>query len=79
MEQINFKHLKLEKKKKVYHFQEVCAEIAELGKFPIGLAFALWKKKGNIIFQILAELKQGEIKKPEVYIKYLLKDESQKS
>ena len=73
MEKINFKHLK-QKKKTVYPFQEVCVEISERAKIPVGLAFALWKRRGNMIHQVLAEIKQGEIKNPEVYIKYLLKN-----
>ena len=75
MEKISFTHLNNKKKEKVpkYEFQQICLEIAKLTGVNKGLCFALWKHRGWEIKQILAEIKQGEIKNPKIYIKYLLK------
>ena len=74
MEKISFNHINKQKKGADYSFQDTCLEIAKLADIKKGLAFALWKKVGNEIYQILAEMKQGEIKNPKVYILYKLKN-----
>lgn len=75
MDKISFEHIKQpEKKRKVYRFQETCKVLADLTGMKIGLMFALWKKVGTEIYQIEAEIKQGEIKNPKVYILWKLKN-----
>ncbi len=75
MNRIDFtKHKIPEKTSPKYPFQEICLEIAKLAGVKPWLVFALWKKRGWEIRNILAEIKQGEVKNPEIYIKYLLKN-----
>ncbi len=68
---------KQKKKAPKYAFQETCLEIIKLAKFDkqqSSLVWCLWKKRGKLIDNVLAEMKAGEIKKPEIYIKHLLKN-----
>lgn len=75
MDKISFDHIKKpEKKKKVYRFQETCKNLADLSGLSFGLMLVLWKKVGPEIFQIEAEMRQGEIKNPKVYILWKLKN-----
>ena len=65
------------KKMSKYRWQDICAEIIKLsGLLPheSGIVWKLWTDGGYpLIEKVLAELKQGEIKNSEIYIKWLLK------
>lgn len=75
MEKISFKNKTFKKETAPkYEFQEVCLELSKLSGLKTGVCFALWKKRGWEIRNILAEIKAGEIKNPGVYIKHLLKN-----
>jgi len=80
MEKIKFDLNKYKEKKKTpkYRFQEICLELSEVSGVNKGLCFALWKRRGSDVERILAEIKQGEVKNPEIYIKYLLKNNNKK-
>ncbi len=72
-----FKMPKKQKKKApTYKFQETCLEIIKLAGFDkqqSSIVWCLWKRKGRLIENVLAEMKAGEVKNPEIYIKHLLK------
>jgi len=79
MDKINFDHIKKPEadKKKVatYRFQDCCKNIADLTGVAYGVCLALWNKVGNEIYQIEAEIRQGEVKNPQAYIFWKLKNQ----
>ena len=69
------KNRKPKQKNSSFRFQEICAELIKLSGLRKGIIFALWKKHGNRIEQLLAEVKQGEIKDVKKYLLWNLKKE----
>ena len=77
MDLTDYKLPQPQKKMSKYRWQDLCAEIIKLSEFDkrqSGIVWRLWTDGGYpLIEKVLAELKQGEVKNPEIYIKWLLK------
>jgi hypothetical protein len=64
---------RIKPKKKIYPFQEVCSDLSKLSGLKYGVILAIWRKKGNEIFQMRSKIKQGEIKNVQAFLMSQLK------